>query len=155
MDSQTQRFLAYLLSSGAVGSTPVEHAWHLQQYYSGQLRVPQPIEADLDAWLGRADPAALLCAAQWLVQGYALADSFPSLHLAWVKRLLDEGRLQPQQAIPLLALQPAHHTLDEQGQEIAWLALHAVEEGREAEEQQLLLSLLATYPHPPAPCRTN
>ncbi|WP_159093559.1 hypothetical protein [Stenotrophomonas sp. SAU14A_NAIMI4_8] len=89
------------------------------------------------------------------MQGYALANTFPSLHLAWVKRLLDEGCLQPLQAIPLLALRPAHHTLDEQGQEIAWLALHAVEEGREAEEQQLLLSLLATYPHPPAPCRTN
>ncbi|WP_159093557.1 hypothetical protein [Stenotrophomonas sp. SAU14A_NAIMI4_8] len=49
MDSQTQRFLAYLLSSGAVGSTPVEYTAHLQQYYSGQPRVPRPIEADIDA----------------------------------------------------------------------------------------------------------
>ncbi|WP_312706204.1 hypothetical protein [Stenotrophomonas sp.] len=155
MDAETQQFLAYLLSDGGSGSNAVEHAAHLQRYYSGQMSVPRPIEADLDAWLGHADPAALLRAAQWLVQGYALAETFPALHLAWVKRLLDEGRLQPLQAIPLLALQPAQHALDTQGQEIAWLALHAVEEGREAEEQHLLLSLLATYPHPSAPRRTN
>lgn len=79
-------FLAHLLESGllAVGSgiDPVQ----IDAYWSGDIGIPAPIDADVATYLLRADSDALIRAALWVVRGH-FAVSDPS-RIAYARRSL-------------------------------------------------------------------
>ena len=141
MGTEDYAFLAHLLESGllAVGNgiDPVQ----MDAYWSGDIGVPVPIDADVDAYLLRADSDALIRAALWVVRNHFLSARYPALHMRVVRWLFAQDRLARSELLGLLAL-ISRHGLDQNGKEIALIAEDTLEEGRLHEGEELIVPML-------------
>ncbi len=141
MGTEDYAFLAHLLESGllAVGNRidPVQ----MDAYWSGNITVPVPIDADVEAYLLRADADALIRAALWVVRNHFLSATHPALHMRVVRWLFAQGRLARSELLGLLAL-ISRHGLDQDGEEIALMAWDTLEEGRLHEGEELIVPML-------------
>lgn len=134
-------FLAHLLESDllAVGNgiDPVQ----MDAYWSGDIGVPAPIDADVATYLLRADSDALIRAALWAVRNHCLSATHPALHMRVVRWLFARNRLARSELPGLLALM-SRQGLGHDGEAIALIAMDAVEEGRLDEGEELIVPLL-------------
>lgn len=134
-------FLAHVLESGllAVGNgiDPVR----MDAYWSEEIRVPAPIDADLEAYLLRADSDALIRAALWVVRNHFLSATHPALHMRVVRWLFAHERLVRSDLLGLLALMSLQG-LDLDVEEIALIAADTLEEGRLQEGEGLIVPML-------------
>ena len=141
MGTEDYAFLAHLLESGllAVGSD-IEPA-QMDAYWSGDIGVPTPIVADVEAYLLRADSDAMIRAALWVVRNHFLSATHPALHMLVVRLLFARNRLARSELLGLLAL-ISRHGLDQNGKEIALIAEDTLEEGRLHEGEELIVPML-------------
>jgi len=139
--TEDRAFLAHLLESGllAVGAgiDPVQ----MDAYWSGNIMVPVPIDADVEAYLLRADADALIRAALWLVRNHFLSARHPALHMRVVRWLFAHERLARSELLGLFAL-ISRQGLDQDGEEIALIAEDTLEEGRLHEGEELIVPML-------------
>lgn len=141
MGTEDDAFLAHLLDSGLQtvvnGIDPVQR----DAYWSGDIGVPAPIDADVAAYLMRADAEALIRAALWVVRNHFLSGSHPALHMRLVRWLFAQDRLARSELLGLLALL-SRQGLEREGDAIALIAMEALEEGRPDEGLQLIVPML-------------
>jgi len=134
-------FLAHVLESGLLavdnGIDPVQ----MDAYWSGDIGVPVPIVADVEAYLLRADSDALIRAALWVVRNHFLSATHPALHMRVVRWLFAQERLARSELLGLLALM-SRQGLDHDGEAIALIAMEMLEEGRLHEGEELIVPML-------------
>ena len=141
MGTEDYAFLAHVLESGllAVGNgiDPVQ----MDAYWSGDIEVPVPIVADVEAYLLRADSDALNRAALGVGRNHFLSARHPALHMRVVRWLFAHERLARSELLGLLALM-SRQGLDQDDEAIALIAMEMLEEGRLREGEELIVSML-------------
>lgn len=141
MGTEDYAFLAHVLESGllAVGNgiDPVQ----MDAYWSGDIGVPAPIVADVEAYLLRGNSDALIRAALWVVHNHFLSATHPALHMRLVRWLFAQDRLARSELLGLLALM-SRQGLDQDGEEIVLIAADTLEEGRLHEGVELSVPML-------------
>ncbi|WP_295515651.1 hypothetical protein [uncultured Stenotrophomonas sp.] len=141
MGANDYAFLAHLLESGVLATGNEIDPAQADAYWSGEIGVPVPIDADVTAYLARGDAESLIAAALWGVRNHVLSGSHPSLHMRLVHGLYAQGRLRRSQLLGLLALL-SYRQLDQEYEAIALLAMNALDEGRLEEGLDLVEPML-------------
>lgn len=145
MGTDEYAFLAHLLESGVLTDGGKVDPVQADAYWSGAIGVPAPIDADVTAYLARADADALIRAAVWVVRNHFLSATHPALHMRVVRWLFAQDRLARSELLGLLALL-SRRGLDHDGEAIALIAMEMLEEGRLDEGLDLIEPMLLARP---------